>query len=232
MKNILFYFVKKHKGLWESVYNSISSKEYISKEQYNILKKKTPKNYISLIDHDYPEQLKTIYKPPFSIFYYGNNQLLKDTKIGIYGTHLKKKQENEIIKNKQYVYVIDFNNLNLIKFFIKNNIKFICVKNNGCFTKEEIFIKNKIISTNNLIISEMPTNNTKSFENQQCERIIYGLTKNILFLNDESDTKKFNEIINLSKNENIDCFCITKFDNNFINYFENIKTFMNYKTVN
>ena len=108
MDRIIYFFTLKYKGSWESIYNALDKKEYIEKENlYQILSKKQ-ENYLSLLNYNFPENLKLIYKPPFSIFWEGNLKLLQNKLMGLYN-----------LSKKDYVYLDDkFLDVNLITFVV------------------------------------------------------------------------------------------------------------------
>lgn len=230
MKNVLYYFTQKHKGNWEGIYNSLSIKEIIPKDKYLKISMDDISNYTCLIDKDYPNELKTIYKPPFSIFMYGNKELLKERLLGIYGDNLNISLLSKLIKFNKIIFVLDFNSKNIINYFIKNNINFISVHRNGLKNIDKKLF-NKVISKGNLVITEMPNDNESIFIDQLHDRIIFGLSKKMLFINTKTDDL-FNTIIEFCKLENVLCFSfkntknkyikkINSLDEVFINHFTN-----------
>lgn len=231
MKNILFYFTKKYKGEWESIYNSLLLKENVTKTSYCNAKKDCPKNYISIIDGKYPEQLKTIHKPPFSIFYYGNWKLLNNKLIGIYGIVSDRQIIDKLICIKSFTFVFDVENKLLIDVFVKNKISFITVASTGINKFYHDVYFDKILDSNNLIITEMPKNNNNTFDDQHHVRIIMGLAKNLLFT-EYNDSDLFKQVIDICKMEKIYCFSLCKFGNKYIKYFENLKYFIREKFLN
>lgn len=71
MREILVFFVKKYKDQWEKVYSAICEKERVSPEEaFKVADELAERNisYITMVDEDYPNQYKSIYKPPFVIF--------------------------------------------------------------------------------------------------------------------------------------------------------------------
>lgn len=69
MRDILIYFDYKYNGNWDEIYSAICRKEKVELEEVRRIAEELSKKYtmISLIDDDYPEELKTQYKPPFVI---------------------------------------------------------------------------------------------------------------------------------------------------------------------
>lgn len=84
MNNIggfLVYFAYKYKGDYEKIYEAIKNKEQINNEEVQSLLSELKYQYITLLDGDYPDKLKTMPNPPFVIFYDGNKQLLQKTDL-------------------------------------------------------------------------------------------------------------------------------------------------------
>ncbi|WP_412032032.1 hypothetical protein [Malacoplasma muris] len=215
MKRILLYFTNKYFGEWEKIYYALSDKEVVPKKYYE--NTKLLPNYISVIDKNYPDELKTIYKPPFSLFWYGNFDLLSKKMIGVYGYSNDKNIIDNILKLKKAVYVVDYNNSKLINLLMKNNINFICIYKNGIDNKmKNSKIYSKIINSNNLIITEIPSNNsTNIFIDQMHNRIIFGLSKIMIFL-DDNDKYSFESIIQICKLESISCYSYKKLSNDYL----------------
>lgn len=80
-REILLALAIKNNGDWDSIYNDLVEKVMPPEEvEYN-------GKYITILDEEYPEELKHILKPPFILFYEGNIDLLKENnKIAIVGT--------------------------------------------------------------------------------------------------------------------------------------------------
>lgn len=76
-RDVLVSLCLEHQGNWEDIYRSISDKRLLDKI-YKI--EDCPFKCITIIDDEYPEYLKRIYRPPFALFYYGDISLIKDDK--------------------------------------------------------------------------------------------------------------------------------------------------------
>ena len=83
MREVLIYFALKYKGNWELIHSAINLKEEIDINYLNVEMGKIKCNIVTLIDQNYPEQLKKIYQPPFVLFYYGDLSLLKNDSFSI-----------------------------------------------------------------------------------------------------------------------------------------------------
>jgi len=96
-KDILTYLAVKYEGDWNSIYQAIKNKELV--DEVTVLKtvSEIGIDYVTIIDEDYPESLKKIYKPPFVIFYRGDLKLLdKQPILAISGSN----KFNEYTHNK------------------------------------------------------------------------------------------------------------------------------------
>lgn len=215
MKKILLYFTNKYFGDWEKIYLALNEKEIVPKKYYE--NTQLISNYISIIDNNYPDELKTIYKPPFSLFWYGKLDLLNSKMIGIYGTTKNKNILNNIINLKNAIYVVDYNNVEIIKLLVKNNINFIAISNTGInkrIQKTKHYLN--IIENNNLVITEIPSNNYKVQLNDQIhDRLIFGISKNMIFL-DKVDQYNFESVIQLCKLESVKCYSFDDLNNDYL----------------
>lgn len=97
-REILVYLSLKYNGDWDNIFSDISlHKEYDEKEvqaEIKIVKS----NYITIVDEEYPESLRQMYKPPFVLFYYGDISLISDThnKLGVVGTRKPSEYGKEV----------------------------------------------------------------------------------------------------------------------------------------
>lgn len=67
MKKIIYYFYKKYNGDFNKIYKAIKSHEQVTQEDLNKITDKELDDYITIIDSDYPLELKKQDKPPFVI---------------------------------------------------------------------------------------------------------------------------------------------------------------------
>lgn len=84
---LLIYLAVKYEGDYEKILSALVLKDFAvpyeeAMRVCNSLKCKT----ITLLDYDYPERLKKVYRPPFVLFYYGDLSLLDKQSIGVVGT--------------------------------------------------------------------------------------------------------------------------------------------------
>lgn len=77
-RNIIVALSVKFNGDWVQIYNAIQNKLVLDESEVLSLIASIPSDItpITIIDADYPDTLKKIYKPPFVIFTRGNTSLL------------------------------------------------------------------------------------------------------------------------------------------------------------
>lgn len=112
MRKILLYFAIKYEGNYNLIYNAIKKKEKVSNEDINKITNIDKYNYITILDSEYPQKLKTIANPPFVLFYFGDISLLNKALPNIvvigtrnnttYGETMTKKIVNDL-KNGEYI---------------------------------------------------------------------------------------------------------------------------------
>jgi DNA processing protein len=88
-RDIIVYLAIKYQGDWNAIYQAIKNKEMVDEPTVNETLAKEQAKVVTIIDEDYPERLKRIYKPPFVLFYYGKLDTLQYRKsLGIYAEKL------------------------------------------------------------------------------------------------------------------------------------------------
>ena len=77
-RKILIYLALKYKGDWDSIYHDISNHATldINEDLVDVALSKMTSNAVTILDSEYPDTLKNIYRPPFVLFYHGNIKLL------------------------------------------------------------------------------------------------------------------------------------------------------------
>lgn len=69
MRDILVYFAKKYKDDWDEIMNALATKEKVSTlDLEEVLGELKDIKVITIIDEDYPQQYKSVHKPPFVIW--------------------------------------------------------------------------------------------------------------------------------------------------------------------
>ena len=94
----LLYLALKYKGDWNPIYEDISNHEEIDEEEAKKLIATVNSSYITILDEEYPESLRSAYKPPFVLFYYGDISLLSDknNKMAVVGSRKHTKYGKEM----------------------------------------------------------------------------------------------------------------------------------------
>lgn len=80
-RDILCYYAIRNNGDWEKIYKNVCEKTKFSDETVEEALATLKCNYITILDDEYPQLLKQVYKPPFVLFYYGNIELLRNDNI-------------------------------------------------------------------------------------------------------------------------------------------------------
>ncbi len=177
MRDVILYFTLKYDGDWEKIYSAIEQKEQIPISELLCIRDKLNYNYTSIIDPDYPENLKEIYKPPFSLFWKGNFDLIKSKLISVFGNMTK--DDLRLLKEKypESCFVIEYcrNNKIIIDWLLENNYPFIAIAQDDI---NSIFDENftKEVLKKNLLISEFQVKPTNPFIEQSWIRVSIGLS--------------------------------------------------------
>lgn len=87
-RKLLLFLAIKFEGNYEKIISAVRAKEKLTSEELVEYEKIEAGDYITILDDDYPEKFKNIYRPPLILFYKGNKQLLSNSNkiIGIVGT--------------------------------------------------------------------------------------------------------------------------------------------------
>ena len=159
MRYVLLYFAIKYDGNWEKIYNALCAKERAKESELKTYKSRNYDNWISLIDKEYPEEFKYVFKPPFVIFLDGNKTLLSQTNKNKYvvltnffgkNKFLEKGWQNSIDES---IFFIEYENIELIRDLLELKARVIAV-NKKCkkdIRKDELY--NLLIKNNCLVIS-------------------------------------------------------------------------------
>ena len=234
MNIILNYFNYKYNGNWEMVYSVIKNRTNVNViELEKFLKEKMGKlkdigwEITTIIDEKYPENFKSIYMPPITIFSKGNKQLMFDKNItSVWG----KIDVNDFVKdmNKNFVYSMSMKDTNTsaddIKTLLKNGFKIILIesvdeKNSG--EKDRITNKNLVklsedYPENLMLFSEIsPLTKTASIESEQTyQRNVLGSSNEILFMEKSDDLIIKNTPLFKFENKKLSFKNIKTIDNN------------------
>lgn len=188
MEDIIYYFTWKYKGDWESIYNALNTKEDVNEEEFAKVYKNNRDGFINLLNKIYPENLKEIYKPPFSLFVAGNWKLLDEMKnketlsvTNLTSEELKDFKRTFDGTKDKYFFCVTSQDRGLIDYLNKNDFTFMIVSEmNIEKTKKEFDLTEGDIHKNKcLLITEVPANNDKTFTmDYSFSRVWSGLTLN------------------------------------------------------
>ena len=194
MEKILVYFAIKYNGDWDKIYRAINQKEKVDIESLNDLIKQHGEKYITLLSENYPSRLKSIYKPPFVLFYRGDISLINSHKsvaiVGSrknsdYGRDVTQRLSRELAKNNITIVSGLAKGIDSIahESCLEVDGKTIAVLGNGLnisYPSENEELKNAI-ETKGLVISEYPNNVEPDKENFPTRnRIVAGLSDGVI----------------------------------------------------
>lgn len=197
MHEILVYLSILHKGDWNKIYQDILDKVPINKDDVLKTVQNLNCNYITILDENYPLCLKSIYKPPFVLFYRGDINLLSDKnfRIAIVGSRLNttygKKTTEKLCKDllflKENCVIVSglAKGIDSIAHLscLNHKGKTIAVLGNGLdvFYPKENENLYSLIASEGLLISEYPPFTMPSKDNfPNRNRIIAGLSLGIV----------------------------------------------------
>jgi hypothetical protein len=67
-REIIAYLAIKYHNKWEDIYEAIKEKELVEEEEVKKSIDELKGGFITIVDQDYPDEFKSIIKPPFAIF--------------------------------------------------------------------------------------------------------------------------------------------------------------------
>lgn len=186
---LLLYYTIKHQGNWEKIFNAIKTKEDVDSEEventYNCFEKANAGGFITILDKEYPEQLKQVVKAPLVLFYQGDISLLKnvDGNIAIGCSRHFVKEDDKVI-NKL------FNGVQGNTYVLKDNEtdnKFISMVGNKSIVVIGTPLNYKPLPNCDLVLTELPNNafyeNSMTMANRN--RIVAGISHKTIILSCE-----------------------------------------------
>ncbi len=187
MRNTILYFALKYNGNFEKIYNALRNKEPVDTELFEKLKSKLSCNYVTLIDDNYPKELKHIKCPPFVLFFNGDLNLLKLKSITILGSQFHTtdsiKATHQLlsgIANKGYIIMSDhLTSLSqcIYKTADEHGARSVLFVPNIEFCNSNI---NYALQIADLVVSECPFKSDSRYEMVMMYRILIGLSKNTI----------------------------------------------------
>ena len=210
-REVILYLALKHNGDWQEIYQELfnHSIEY-SKEVVDEKISKFKGNYITIVDSDYPEGLKQIYKPPFVLFYEGDIKLLNDinNNLCVRGTRQPseegKEMAEELLTNQLGKNLVIGVSQGIDEIALNSNNKIIgvlgCGINYGGYYGGERLTErvNQITSNNGLVVSEYPNDIPPTAQMMLSRtRIMVGLASKVLMLESKKNSNS-NVIVSLA----------------------------------
>ncbi|MGL4647352.1 MAG: DNA-processing protein DprA [Mycoplasmoidaceae bacterium] len=184
MNKVLLYLSFKYKGDWENIFQALNNKEVIERNKIAKLKSKIDNDFITIIDNEYPTNLKSVYKPPFLLFAKGNLQLLNKNLVSLFGEWTINEILNILDDKVNTCFILNFHqrHYQLMKKMEEHKINYMCISNRAI--NDKVF---DIISNHNLVISEFIKENKDINPDQILERISIGISKKVLIKYKEWD---------------------------------------------
>lgn len=111
-RDLLIYLAIKYRGAWKDIYTAITRREEIKPEDVESALSGIKCSILTILDEEYPESFKTVYHPPFVLFYYGDIHLLFNYKkiLAVVGSRdfsdYGKKMTEEIVRGVAPKYII------------------------------------------------------------------------------------------------------------------------------
>lgn len=210
MEHVLLFFTHKYKGYWEKIFHAIVTKENINeKEVYEFCENTNAKEFITIVSQDYPEELKQIYKPPFSMYIKGNKKILTNpNKFTVFNFDLNYIDEDKFLDiYKDDLFIVDINDEEQILFLDKNKIKMAIISDKS-FYKESIILRQIKNHNNFVMITELPSNTSRVINSFYFNRMLVGLSGNAI--NAKNDGYLPKQVIQICKNDNLNMISTNK----------------------
>jgi len=227
MDEILLYLSLKHNGQWMAIYDSLQKREQFSVREVEKTIDEVDCSFVTLIDNKYVENLKSIYKPPFGLFCYGNYNLLNQNTVTVFADNTNEKYIHQLLDNNINVLWVDLSNkdmVDVINRYKKNNIFYMPeAKNVSNKTYQNILVNQDVIFDNAFVSEIWERKKDVDYSAQAPERLYLGLTKQVLVLT-KLKSKQLYALANYAKNEDIRVvFMENVIDNKIAKLFANSK---------
>jgi DNA processing protein len=193
-RDIIIYLALKYDGDWNQIYQAIKEKELVDEPLVQKKLAALTSQVVTIIDDDYPDSLKKIYKPPFVLFYYGDLQLtsMMHKTIGVigsrqpstYGKMMTESISKELLEEGMIIVSGMAKGIDTVAHTtaLLTGGKTIAVLGSGidhCYPKENINLYQNL-KDDHLILSEYPHHVAPNKEHFPWRnRIIAGLAKSL-----------------------------------------------------
>lgn len=172
-RNILLYFVYKYKSDFNLIIQALKNKEEVKEEEVEKVVNSTKTKFITLLDTEYPENLKKTNQPPLLLFYDGDITLLKKEtqhKLSIVGSRESSdygiNSTKEIVSSLEDDYIVISGLAKGVdsashEAALDNNLKTIAVLGDGLnkvYPPENKELLKRIIDNGGLVLSEYHDN--------------------------------------------------------------------------
>lgn len=194
-RELLIYCAVVCKGDWNKIYDLIMMKDKINEEYAKKRIRNLRSKVVTILDDDYPEQLKHVRKPPFVLFYHGDISLAKNKeklvsvvgarKYSEYGEECTNKLVGELCKEVGIVSGMALGIDGIAhRACMQNGGKTICVLGGGintCYPSDNLDIY-KEACKNHLVLSEYPDKTPSSSKNFPIRNRIVAALSNCLLI--------------------------------------------------
>ena len=187
MDEILLYLSLKHKGEWMAIYDSLQKREELSARDIEKAVDEVDCKFVTLINDDYVNNLKTIYKPPFGIFCYGDYSLLNKNIVTVYADDIENNKYLQALRaegiNLLWVDVSNKQMVSILTIMPSNNIFYMPeAKNTANRTYQNILCNPDLVRANAFVSEIWERRKEVDYSNQLQERMYLGLSKQVLVL--------------------------------------------------
>ena len=226
LREILIYLSVIYKGDWDQIFEVISKKKlYYDKAEVERVCARLGCHAVTIMDAEYPEELKQIFKPPFVLFYFGDISLIKNIRknLAIVGSRDAKADVLSYLKEIVYELKPEITIVSGMavgvdgmahRAAIESNHRTIAVLGSGldfCYPSENQDLYDEIKSKH-LLISEYPIGVPPSQDKfPKRNRIVMGLSHGIFV---PTAARKSGSMITvaLGWEENKDIMCLPSAD--------------------
>lgn len=231
MDKILIYMLIKHNFIWDEVYNALKNKEIIDKSQVKRICANIKSNYVTIINDKYPYYLRTVLKPPFAVFYYGNFDLINKKHICIESdVNNQNLKYLKFLATNDYVLCFKYSTLNekSLNLLTENHLSYIIYLDNMATIINDNSLTKMIDSKQSCFVSE-----TYDYEQKMSIRFFYGSNIPIIFFG-KLNLKNKDEKHYLAQKNNKIYLCsndVCNYDNEKELKYIKIKNFKDFKIV-
>lgn len=98
-RDIVLALSVKCRGEWKDIYDIIEKKKRISDEEIQDALRNLNSSFVCITDDSFPDCVKSVYQPPFLLYYYGNYSLVsRKRKLAAVGTRTPSEYQEKMTK--------------------------------------------------------------------------------------------------------------------------------------